>query len=187
MDDTFLSNISRIDYESIANGQIIATGRANWTALLQLTTSMAFFGAIGRSLQIEGPIQLRGIGDAARVAEQGVIGKIKLPSNWKFGTTVSGQDAHVAAEVIVRDQLVRMGVDANDITSSVLPGQRGVDMSIDPKYLTKLGFEHLEIKSNTPSGEATYNRQVVKWKLDPTTVRVITYDANGTLRWGFKY
>ena len=53
--------------------------------------------------------------------------------------------------------------------------------------MLRLGFEHIEIKPNTASGLKTFNAQVRKWMYDPATVRAITYDAQGNLRWGFDF
>jgi len=66
-------------------------------------------------------------------------------------------------------------------------GQTGIDLSVDPKFVKQLGFEHIEIKPNTASGLKTFNSQVTKWGYDPATVRAVTYDAQGNLRWGFDF
>jgi hypothetical protein len=47
-------------------------------------------------------------------------------------------------------------------------------------------FAHAEIKPLSASGEKKLRQQVWKWGYDPSTVRAITYDANGNVYFGFR-
>ena len=66
-------------------------------------------------------------------------------------------------------------------------GMTGIDMSVPAEFSKRLGFTHIEIKPNTASGLKTFNTQVRKWGYDPATVKAVTYDAQGNLRWGFDF
>ncbi|MGF7170017.1 hypothetical protein FHS91_001686 [Sphingobium xanthum] len=105
-----------------------------------------------------------------------------MPSNLKFGTTTFGQEAHVQAGARLQTQLGAWGV-----INRTAPGRTGVDISVDPIYANRLGFEHIEIKPNTASGLKSFNTQVKNWGYDPATVSAVTYDAQGNLRWGFDF
>jgi 1,4-alpha-glucan branching enzyme len=60
-------------------------------------------------------------------------------------------------------------------------------MSVPAEFSKRLGFTHIEIKPNTASGLKTFNTQIRNWGYDPATVRAVTYDAQGNLRWGFDF
>ncbi len=67
------------------------------------------------------------------------------------------------------------------------PSQQGVDVSVsNAGDIAKLGFAHAEIKPLSASGEKRMRQQVWKWEYDPSTVRAITYDANGNVYFGFR-
>ncbi|MEQ1552377.1 LysM domain-containing protein, partial [Sphingorhabdus sp.] len=117
-------------------------------------------------------------------AERG-LGSISVPSNLKYGTTLFGQEAHVQAGALLQARLEAQGV--TGVINRTGPGLTGVDMSVDSIAARRLGFEHIEIKPNTASGLKTFNTQVGKWGYDPATVRAVTYDAQGNLRWGFDF
>ncbi|MBP2161594.1 MULTISPECIES: hypothetical protein [Asticcacaulis] len=116
-----------------------------------------------------------------------LIGSYTPSANLKFGTTLFGDEAHAPASRMLTDELTSRGVPLGSIIDRTGPGLRGVDMSIDPIYAKKLGFEHIEIKPNSESGLSTMNRQIRKWDYDPRSVRPVTYDANGNIRDGFNF
>ncbi len=67
----------------------------------------------------------------------------------------------------------------------VLPGQTGVDVTVlGQESIDAVGFEFGEIKPQTASGEATFNRQILNWG-SPGSVQPITYDAAGNVYLGF--
>jgi hypothetical protein len=68
----------------------------------------------------------------------------------------------------------------------VEPGQRGIDVSVPEKHIARLGFAHAEIKPLSASGEKKLQQQIWKWGYDPSTVRAITYDADGNVYFGFR-
>lgn len=67
----------------------------------------------------------------------------------------------------------------------VKPGQKGVDVTVPDEFLGRVGFKYAEIKPLTTSGQARFGQQIRGWKLDPQTVRPITYDARGNVYFGF--
>jgi hypothetical protein len=88
---------------------------------------------------------------------------------------------------MLTEQLTAQGVPLEAITIRTTPGITGVDISIDPIYAQKLGFEHIEIKPNTTSGLRTLNQQITNWGYNPSSVRSVTYDAQGNIKWGFDF
>ena len=68
----------------------------------------------------------------------------------------------------------------------VAPGQQGIDVSVPKDDIARLGFAHAEIKPLSESGERKMRQQVWKWGYKPSTVRAITYDANGNVYFGFR-
>jgi hypothetical protein len=47
-------------------------------------------------------------------------------------------------------------------------------------------FTHAEINPPSAFGEKKLRQQVWMWGYDPSTVRAITYDANGNVDFGFR-
>jgi hypothetical protein len=119
----------------------------------------------------------------ATAAESGPkrIGSFTPPPHLKYGRTDFGNHAHREIGSMLR-KLYR---DANLILR-VEPGQRGIDVSVPKDHIAKLGFAHAEIKPLSESGEKKLRQQVEKWGYDPSTVRAITYDANGNVYFGFR-
>lgn len=113
------------------------------------------------------------------------MGSISVPSNLKYGTTLFGQEAHLQTGALLQARLEAQGI--TGVINRTGPGLRGVDLSVDPRFAKQLGFEHIEIKPNTASGLKTFNTQVRNWGYDPATVKAVTYDAQGNLRWGFDF
>ena len=73
-----------------------------------------------------------------------------------------------------------------DLILRVKPGEKGIDVSVPPEHIARLGFAHAEIKPLSASGEKKMRQQVWDWEYDPSTVRAITYDANGNVYFGFR-
>ena len=128
---------------------------------------------------------IKGIEIASDAAK--FIGKYTPSAELRFGTTTFGQEAHRAAADILTQELIRSGVPAEAIVDRTLPGARGIDLSVPPDFASRMGFEHLEIKPNTASGMRSFARGMDRWGYDPSTVRIVTYDAFGNLRWGFDF
>jgi hypothetical protein len=121
--------------------------------------------------------------EVAKSVDPRLIGKFDPPVGIKFGTTTFGQYAHREAAAIVKQDLATKGV--AKVVDRTEPGMRGVDLSVPKEFAPRLGFEHVEIKPDTVSGLSSYNRSVVGWGYDPSTVRSVTYDASGRVFWGF--
>jgi len=66
----------------------------------------------------------------------------------------------------------------------VLPGQRGIDVTVLDDPTAEVGYQFGEIKPLTASGEAAFNRQLQQWGVGP--VQPITYDAAGNVYYGFR-
>jgi hypothetical protein len=73
-----------------------------------------------------------------------------------------------------------------DLILRVEPGQKGIDVSVPPEHIVRLGFAHAEIKPLSASGEKKMRQQILKWEYDPSTVQAITYDADGNVYFGFR-
>jgi hypothetical protein len=121
---------------------------------------------------------------AAGITERG-LGRISVSPDLKYGTTLFGREAHVQAGTLLQARLEAQGI--TGVVNRTGPGLRGVDMSVPRAFEQQLGFRHIEIKPNTASGLKTFNTQVRNWGYDPATVRAVTYDAQGNLRWGFDF
>jgi hypothetical protein len=130
-------------------------------------------------LEIAGAAAGAKFGDWLTGPEQ--LGSFSVPEGLKFGTTVFGNYAHLA----VTDLLQAQYPDAN-FAFSVRPGQIGVDVEVlGQSSINAVGFQYGEIKPLTPSGEASFNRQVQNWSLS-APVQAITYDAKGRVYMGFR-
>jgi hypothetical protein len=66
----------------------------------------------------------------------------------------------------------------------VLPGQRGIDVTVLRDPSGSVGYQFGEIKPLTASGESVFNRQLQQWGVGP--VQSITYDAAGNVYYGFR-
>ena len=119
------------------------------------------------------------IGDWITGPEQ--IGSFPVPEGLKFGTTAFGNCAHLATA----DLLQNLYPDAN-FAFGVRPGQTGVDVEVlGQTSIDAVGFRYGKIKPLTPSGEASFNRQIQNWNLS-APVQAITYDARGHVYLGFR-
>jgi hypothetical protein len=123
----------------------------------------------------------------SRVVEAELIGRYKPSSNLKFGTTSLGNEAHDVASQMLMNELKDRGIPLGAIIVRTGSGTKGVDMSIDKVYTYLVGYSHIEIKPNTASGLKSFNSQLSRWGLDSSSVQVVTYDANGNIRWGFEF
>jgi hypothetical protein len=107
-----------------------------------------------------------------------LIGSFEVPTGLKFGTTDFGNYAHQAVTDVLQELHPNVPFEFR-----VLPGQRGVDVTVPREFADVVGYLYGEIKPLTSSGEATFNRQVQRWGLD--SVQPITYDAAGNMFYGF--
>jgi hypothetical protein len=130
------------------------------------------------------PVADKSVVGCSVAAERG-LGSISVPANMKYGTTLFGQEAHIQASTLLQARLEAQGV--TGVINRTGPGLTGVDMSVPRAFEQQLGFRHIEIKPNTASGLRTFNTQVRNWGYDPATVKAVTYDAQGNLRWGFDF
>jgi hypothetical protein len=119
----------------------------------------------------------------AAAAESGpkLIGSFAPPAGLRFGLPAFGHYAHREAAKILKD--LYPGV---QFVLRVTPGQKGIDVSVPLDRIESLGFAHAEIKPLSASGEKKMRQQVWDWEYDPSTVRAITYDANGNVYYGFR-
>jgi hypothetical protein len=105
------------------------------------------------------------------------IGSFPVPEGLKFGATAFGNYTHLATA----DLLQNLCPNAN-FAFSAQPGQTGVDVEV----LGQTSIEaDGEIMPLTPSGEASFSRQIQNWNLS-APVRAITYDARGHVYLGFR-
>lgn len=73
-----------------------------------------------------------------------------------------------------------------DFTMRVRPGETGIDVTANTDYAARiLGARHAEFKPRSVSGERTFNRQLERWGIDRSDVRVFTYDRDGNIYDGF--
>jgi hypothetical protein len=112
-----------------------------------------------------------------------LIGSYTPSPELTFGTTAFGQEAHLAAAAIIKDDLAAQGV--TGVIDRTAPGMRGVDLTLPREAADALGYAHIEIKPDTTSGMKRLDGAVTKWGYDPSTVRAATYDQFGNVRWGF--
>jgi hypothetical protein len=119
------------------------------------------------------------IGTVAEITAPRFFGSFTVPEDMEFGTTRFGNYAHEAIEKLLRQRYP----DAKFIFRT-RPGQIGVDVTVEQKWVDIVRFHFAEIKPMTASGRASFNRQVFIWDL-PEPVQPITYDAAGNILWGF--
>jgi hypothetical protein len=110
-----------------------------------------------------------------------LIGSFKLPAGLQYSGTDFGKYAHRKIGSMLRHLYKGVG-----LILRVEPGQQGIDVSVPTDSIAKLGFAHAEIKPLSESGERKLRQQVWKWGYKPSTVRAITYDANGNVYFGFR-
>jgi len=124
-----------------------------------------------------------GSSEAAAADAQGAgppqIGSFPVPESLTFGTTLFGNYAHQEIADLLPDLYPGVPFELR-----VLPGQRGIDVTVPDKFVSQVGFVFGEIKPLTPSGEAAFNRQLEQWGVGP--VQAITYDAAGNVYYGFR-
>jgi hypothetical protein len=118
---------------------------------------------------------------AAAASGPKLIGSFTPRADLKYGGTDFGNHAHRETGSMLQDLYKSVG-----LILRVEPGQRGVDVSVPENHIASLGFAHAEIKPLSESGEKKMRQQVGKWGYDPSTVRAITYDANGNVYFGFR-
>ena len=107
------------------------------------------------------------------------------PPKGDFGSTDFGNAMHENVADAFRKQFPDV-----EFQFSVKPGQRGVDIVVPDEDVGEVGFKYGEIKPNTASGQNTFNKQVQNWLNNGTipqgsVVQPITYDANGSIGFGF--
>ena len=107
------------------------------------------------------------------------IGAFIPPDNVTYGTTLFGNYAHEK----IADILGRL-YPAATFKFRVLPGQRGIDVTVLNDPDGKVGYQFGEIKPLTASGESAFNRKLQQWGVGP--VQPITYDAAGNVYHGFR-
>ncbi|HEY1803721.1 MAG TPA: hypothetical protein VGG45_04505 [Terracidiphilus sp.] len=123
-----------------------------------------------------------GSSEAATADAQGAgppqIGAFTPPDNLTYGTTLFGNYAHEKIADLLGE--LYPGV---TFKFRVLPGQRGIDVTVPNKSVGRVGYQFGEIKPRTPSGESAFNRQLQQWGVGP--VQSISYDAAGNVYYGF--
>jgi hypothetical protein len=107
------------------------------------------------------------------------IGSFPVPDNLTYGTTLFGNYAHEQIANLLEELYPGVLFDMR-----VLPGQRGIDVTVLDDPFGRVGFPFGEIKPLTPSGESAFNRQLLQWGVGP--VQSITYDAAGNVYYGFR-
>jgi hypothetical protein len=110
-----------------------------------------------------------------------LIGSFTPRADLKYGGTKFGNHAHQETGSMLQDLYKDVG-----LILRVKPGQRGIDVSVPKEHIASLGFAHAEIKPLSASGEKKLQQQIWNWGYDPSTVRAITYDANGNVYFGFR-
>lgn len=114
----------------------------------------------------------------AQSAGRRQIGSFVPPDNFTYGTTLYGIYAHGQIGDLLGE--LYPGV---PFILRVRLGQRGIDVEVPADSIGEVGFQYAEIKPLSPSGEATFNRQLQEWGVGP--VQAITYDAAGNVYYGF--
>jgi hypothetical protein len=161
-------------------------GKTKSQVLRDGLTGIAKDGAItavtaGTAKYVVGPLFGKLFGRIGGSAGSG-LGRISVPSNLNFGTTSFGDYMHIQAGAMLQARLQAQGVTGIIIRTG--PGLRGVDITVPRAFEQQLGFRYIEIKPNTASGLSRFNAQVRNWGYDPASVKAVTYDAQGNLRWG---
>jgi hypothetical protein len=119
------------------------------------------------------------IGTASEIAAPRFFGSFAVPEDIEFGTTRFGNYAHDAIE-----KLPRQRYPGANFVFRTRPGQTGVDVEVEQKWIDVVRFRFVEIKPMTASGRTRFNRQVLNWDL-PEPVQPLTYDAAGNILWWF--
>jgi hypothetical protein len=124
-----------------------------------------------------------GSSEAAAAGAQGFappqIGSFQVPENLTYGTTLFGNYAHDEIANILKDLYPGVTFEFN-----VLPGQRGIDVTVLNDPFGRVSYQYGEIKPLTASGESRFIRQLQEWGVGP--VQSITYDAAGNVYYGFR-
>jgi hypothetical protein len=107
------------------------------------------------------------------------IGSFTPPETLTYGTTLFGNYAHAKIADLLRALYPDVAFELR-----VLPGQRGIDVTVSDDFVGRVGYRFGEIKPLTSSGEASFNRQLQEWGVGP--VQAITYDAAGNVYYGFR-
>lgn len=106
------------------------------------------------------------------------IGWFSVPESLTFGTTAFGNYAHQETANLLQELYPNATFELR-----VLPGQRGIDVTVLYDPGNRVGYQFAEIKPLTLSGEAAFNRQLQRWGVGP--IQSITYDAAGRVYYGF--
>jgi hypothetical protein len=167
------SRASSIAVKSAANGVRTAlAGSASATPSMASAAAKAAAPAAGPTLAA-----------AARMAANPgprIIGSYTPSPSLAFGTTTFGNEAHIRASRIIQALHPDVIFDMR-----VLPGQRGIDITVISDDVGRVGWKYGEIKPLTSSGEARLLTQSNKWLL-PEEIQAITYDAMGNVYYGFR-
>jgi len=107
------------------------------------------------------------------------IGSFMPPDNLTYGTTLFGNYAHSKIADLLEELYRGLPFELR-----VLPGQRGIDVTVPDDFVGRVGYRFGEIKPLTSSGEASFNRQLQEWGVGP--VQAITCDAAGNVYYGFR-
>lgn len=90
------------------------------------------------------------------------IGSFVPPDNLTYGTTLFGNYAHGQIADLLQELYPGVTFDFR-----VLPGQRGIDVTVLDDPDSKVGYQYGEIKPLTPSGESSFNQQLQRWGVGP--------------------
>jgi RHS repeat-associated protein len=117
-------------------------------------------------------------GMSTPLGDPSTYGVVTVPPGLKFGTTAFGDIMHQEIADLIESQYPN-----TTFVIRVRPGQTGVDI----RYVDgpNPGWNLAEIKPNTASGQATFNRQVQNWGYNPGDVKAITYNGAGMVFDGF--
>jgi hypothetical protein len=121
-------------------------------------------------------------GRAAKPRAPVLIGSFVPPVGLNFGSGLFGDHAHEQVANIIKTLHPDVG-----FVLQVERGAQGIDVRVPKKSISKVGFEHAEIKPLTLSGKRRMLRQIEDWGLDPNKVRAITYDGEGKVYYGFGF
>lgn len=70
--------------------------------------------------------------------------------------------------------------------TDTLPGETGIDVTANTANAVRtFGARYAEFKPRSVSGERTFNRQLDRWGINRSDVRVFTYDHDGNIYDGF--